>query len=468
MENVRKPAVADAFYPGNSTELVEVLDTLFSYSPAPPDIQGELLGLVSPHAGYAYSGVVAAAGYKLLKGKEFDTVIILGPSHQAVFSGIAAYPSGEWETPLGSVPVDDKFVGELVSASRSIFPNTLFHSREHSIEVQIPFLQYILESDFKIVPLLVGAVSMEIIEDAANALIRVLKGRKNWIIIMSSDLYHGYSYEECRLSDSETITHILDMNEEEFYLCIKKGKCEACGYGGIAIGIRTLREIGATNAVLVTYTNSAEVTGNYVGYVVGYASIAFSAIGDKSDHPQLTEEDKKELLEIAKRSVEAAVKGKPLPEFSPSSPRLLEPWGAFVTLKKNGQLRGCIGYIVGLKPLYKTVQDVAVSAALNDPRFPPVTPDELPFLSYEVSVLTPLRRVKDIKEIEVGRHGLLIRKGPYQGLLLPQVAVEKSWDRDTFLDHTCLKAGLLPGCWRDPSTEIYSFEAIVFSDEDFK
>ncbi len=465
MSEVRKPAVAGQFYPADREELLEVIETLFNYSPAPPDINGELMGLVVPHAGYAYSGVVAAPAYKSIKGMPVENVIILGPSHRAVFSGIAAYPSGKWLTPFGEVEVNADFVSEVTSKTKSIFPNSLFHEGEHSIEVQIPFLQYILDKEFKIIPLLVGAVTMDIIEESAEAIADSLKKLNNWILIMSSDLYHGYSYDECRIMDSETIARILDLNPKEFYMCIKSGKCEACGYGGITIGMEVLKKLGVNNSMLLTYSNSAEITGNYVGYVVGYASIAFEKLNGE-DKPSLTEDEKKELLEIARKSVEAAVKREPLPEIEPRNPRLEEPWGAFVTLKKNGQLRGCIGYIVGLKPLYQTVQDVAVSAALNDPRFPPVTPDELPQLSYEISVLTPLKRVSNIEDIEVGRHGLLIKKGYYQGLLLPQVAVEEGWDKYTFLDHTCLKAGLPVGCWRDPDTEIYSFEAIVFSDEE--
>ncbi len=465
MSEIRRPAVAGQFYPGDREELLGVLDALFSYAPTPEAVNGELMGLISPHAGYAYSGTVAAAGYKLVKGLPIKNVVLLGPSHQAVFSGVAAYPSGKWVTPFGEIEVNSEFVAELTSRSKTIFPNTIFHTAEHSIEVQLPFLQYILDEEFRIAPLLVGAVTMELIEEAADVLAEALEGLDDWILIMSSDLYHGYSYEECRITDSKTIAHILDLNESEFYMCIKQGECEACGYGGITIGMKALKKLGVNSAMLNFYTNSAEITGNYVGYVVGYASISFSRMG-VDERPSLTEDEKEELLDIAKKSVEAAVRGEPIPEFSPKSQRLQEPWGAFVTLKKHGQLRGCIGYIVGLKPLYQTVQDVAISAALNDPRFPPVTPDELPYLSYEVSVLTPLQRVSDVNEIQVGRDGLLIKRGPYQGLLLPQVATEEGWDRKTFLDHTCLKAGLRPGCWHDPSTEIYRFEAIVFGDEE--
>jgi len=181
----------------------------------------------------------------------------------------------------------------------------------------------------------------------------------------------------------------------------------------------------------------------------------------------LTKEDKKLLLKIARESIEAAVKGQPEPEYNIQSQTLNEKAGVFVTLKKHGQLRGCIGYVYGVKPLWEATKDVAVEAALHDPRFYPVQPAELDEIELEISVLTPLRRIKSPEEVVVGRHGVLIKRGFNQGLLLPQVATEEGWDRETFLDHTCLKAGLYPGCWRDKDVEIYVFEAIIFSERDF-
>ena len=179
-------------------------------------------------------------------------------------------------------------------------------------------------------------------------------------------------------------------------------------------------------------------------------------------------EEKRQLMEIAKSTVEAVVSGKRVPEYEPVSESLAEKRGAFVTLKINGQLRGCIGYIVAMRPLYKTVQEVAESAALRDPRFKPVNIEELPLLEYEISALSPIRVIDDIEEIVVGKHGIIIKKGYNQGLLLPQVATEYGWDRNTFLEHTCRKAGLPLDAWKDSRTEISIFSAEVFDEEEIR
>ncbi len=178
----------------------------------------------------------------------------------------------------------------------------------------------------------------------------------------------------------------------------------------------------------------------------------------------LSEEQKRRLIDIARQAVTAAVAGEPAPDLATDDPDLREPRGAFITLKKAGQLRGCIGYIEPRAPLIEAVADNAESAALRDPRFTPVTPEELPDISIEISALTPLEPVADVEEIEVGRHGLVLSRGPNRGLLLPQVPVEWGWDREEFLEHTCLKAGLLPEAWRHDDTELLCFEAEVFSE----
>ncbi len=179
----------------------------------------------------------------------------------------------------------------------------------------------------------------------------------------------------------------------------------------------------------------------------------------------LSDQQKRRLIEVARQSLHAAVAGGPPPDLQTDDPQLLEPRGAFVTLKKAGQLRGCIGYIEPRVPLIEAVADNAESAALHDPRFTPVTSEELPDIELEISALTPLVPVTDVEEIEVGRHGLVISRGPYRGLLLPQVPVEWGWDREEFLEHTCLKAGLPADAWRREDAELVSFEAEVFSEE---
>jgi AmmeMemoRadiSam system protein A len=179
---------------------------------------------------------------------------------------------------------------------------------------------------------------------------------------------------------------------------------------------------------------------------------------------ELTEKGKETLLEVAKKSIESRLKNESMPEFKSNDPALAEKRGAFVTIKKKGHLRGCIGYINAVKDLEATVKEMARAAAFNDPRFAPVTEGELPQLSFEISVLTPLKEIESMEEIVVGVHGLYITKGSFSGLLLPQVATEYQWDRKTFLEHTCQKAGLPPNSWKDKNTKIYVFSAEIFGD----
>lgn len=176
----------------------------------------------------------------------------------------------------------------------------------------------------------------------------------------------------------------------------------------------------------------------------------------------LTDQEKQELRVIARTVLENKARDKPLPEFSPATERLNEPRGAFVTIYKRGMLRGCIGCTEASDPVYKTVSEMAEAAAFCDPRFRPITEEELPYLDFEISVLTPLERIRDTSEIEVGVHGLMLRKGRCCGLLLPQVATERNWDTKTFLEETCRKAGLPRDAWKDKETEIYVFSADVF------
>jgi len=181
----------------------------------------------------------------------------------------------------------------------------------------------------------------------------------------------------------------------------------------------------------------------------------------------LSKEERETLLKLARDTITARLTGNQAPPFSPNTENLKQPRGAFVTLHKRGSLRGCIGYVEPIKPLYQTVKDMALAAAFQDPRFPPVSPGELDELEIEISVMSPVEKITDVSEIEVGKHGIIIKKGYRQGLLLPQVATEQGWDRDTFLEHTCYKAGLAGDSWREPDTEIHIFSAEVFSEKDY-
>jgi len=177
-------------------------------------------------------------------------------------------------------------------------------------------------------------------------------------------------------------------------------------------------------------------------------------------------EERKRLLAFAREVIASYLSDGTLPDLPASEGVFGEECGAFVTLRKRGQLRGCIGNMVGKGPLVETIRDMAVAASTGDPRFRRVAPDELGEIDIEISVLSPMRRIKDTSEVEVGRHGILMRRGMYQGVLLPQVATEYGWDRVTFLEHTCLKAGLPTDAWKDPATVIETFSAEVFGEKE--
>jgi len=243
---------------------------------------------------------------------------------------------------------------------------------------------------------------------------------------------------------------------------------EACGGYPIIAAMIASERLGASQAKVLDYANSGDVPAGDKTRVVGYGSVAFGkapAGGAAGETPfSLSTREKDELLKIARKSVETAVRDHKQYEYSPVGLAALEQErGAFVTLKEHGQLRGCIGYVAPMKPLAITVRDVAAFAALRDTRFRPVSASELGALEYEVSVLSPLRRVLDVKEIRVGQHGLIMKKGDIEGLLLPQVPVEEKWDRATFLEQTCYKADLPKNCWQDADTDIFRFTALVFS-----
>jgi len=467
---VRKPAVAGQFYPGDPGTLRRMVKELLEGARKVP-VNGQIVGLIAPHAGYPYSGPTAAVAYKQVTGKHYDAVIVIGPSHREPLRGSSVWAEGGYETPLGVVPIAEDIAEKMLSPEDNIVFSERGHRYEHSVEVQIPFLQEAIP-DLRVVPVVMGEQNLRACRNLADAIVRACDG-KNVLLVASSDLYHGYSYEECVRTDERTLKAILRFDPVGFVEGLLRGEYQACGGGPIAVVLMAAEKLGADKVKLLAHTNSNDVTGERGGYVVGYSALAiYRAEGGEIRRKVgvdlgLSEEDKKTLLAIARRTVEQVTKGEPLPSFEVTSKRLLEKWGAFVTLKKHGELRGCIGYIEGIKPLWETVRDMARAAALEDPRFPPVRPEEVRELEIEISVLTPLRKIKDIDEIVIGRDGLIIRKGWRQGLLLPQVATEYGWDVRTFLEHTCLKAGLPRNAWKDPDAEIWAFSAEVCSEGEF-
>ena len=270
---VREPAVAGAFYPGSPTSLRMMLQDLLDAA-KPDPVPGEIMGLACPHAGYQYSGLVAAHGYKLLMGKNFDVVFVLAPSHQEYFRGASVFPGRAYKTPLGIVPVDTELAHKVAHASEFASLSWYGHRGEHALEVQLPFLQMVL-TDLRIVPIVIGEFDYEICTDLGRALASVARGRRA-LFVASTDLYHGYSYEECVSTDERTLRKIVSWDVQGLCDGLLTGVYQACGGGPVATSMIALRELGANHAEVVTYTNSADVTGERGGWTVGYAAVAFS------------------------------------------------------------------------------------------------------------------------------------------------------------------------------------------------
>ena len=461
---VREPAVAGAFYPADPGALQEMVDRLLAEAPR---YETEPAALIVPHAGYIYSGHVAAWGFRQLEGRPYDAVVVLGTNHvEPFFHEISVWARGAWRTPLGEIPIDEELADALLAAGPPLRFVPEVHLEEHSIEVELPFLQRLFP-ELRFVPVMIGEPSPENIEALADALARALAGRRA-IVIASSDLSHYPRDEHARQVDLSAIGAILSLDEELLRHTIAEWMARRipglatlmCGEGPVRTAMAYARRTGAVHTTLLRYANSSDVPYGRKDHVVGYAAIRFAREPD----PPLGAEDRHTLLEIAREAVTHAVHGRPLPELSVSSPALQLPRACFVTLTRGGHLRGCRGEVWPRSDLAHAVQRVAVLSALDDPRFPPVTVEELPHLEYEISVLSPLRPVADPEEIVIGRDGLFLLAGGRTGLLLPQVPVEQGWDREAFLRAICLKAGLPEDAWRWPEARLFRFEAEVFGE----
>jgi hypothetical protein len=478
-QKIRPAYVAGGFYPADANELGKKIDEYLAHASA-EKLEGNLVALICPHAGYEYSGGVAAYSYIQLKGRSYDRVVVIAPSHHEGFPFSSIYDGEAYHTPLGDVHVDHDFAGKLAKLSSTIKISDRGHGQvevqgvlvgEHALEDQLPFLQRVL-GQFKMVPIVMGDQSYDLCRALGVALAKAVQGT-NTLILVSSDLSHYHPYDEAEQMDHQ----ILKTIEEWDYLTLSqnierdiwKGPC---GGGPIVAAMIAAERLGAHRAQILKYANSGDVTGDK-SRVVGYGAVALVAEkekenkkhGRKSVEFTLTPAEKQELLKIARNSVETAVREKKLyPVPADESEALQHARGAFVTLKEHGHLRGCIGYMSPVKPLAETVRDVAAHAALEDWRFRPVSEGELGILEYEISVLSPLHKVEDINQIHVGQHGLLIRKGESEGVLLPQVPTEEGWNRDTFLEQVCVKAGLPEQAWKDEDADLFMFTALVFAE----
>ena len=466
---IRESVIAGTWYPGSPGELQRQVRGYLDQVPQ-TEYPGRLTALISPHAGYQFSGQVAAYGYKLLEKNRFPTVVIIAPSHHARFSGVSVYDLGGFRTPLGVVPLDTELISALKKRDARIRNVPEAHAKEHSLEIQLPFLQ-VAASEFKLVPLVMGEQDFGTCRWLAEAVADCIKDRQV-LVVASSDLSHYHSYGEAKRLDQVVLDGVAAFDPEGMSEQLATGRCEACGGGPMVTAMLIARRQGATTSRMLRYANSGDVTGDRER-VVGYMAAAFFAGDGSAPEPEakkagvdlgLTAEEKALLHRIAKQAIETRLNNtKPAKIDLPSSaPRLKEPRGAFVTLHKKGELRGCIGSLVAERPLAETMSEMAIAAAFQDPRFPPLSASEMNDVEIEISVLTPFRKIETIDEIQVGLHGIYMKRNGYSGLLLPQVATVYRWDRTTFLEQTCRKCRLPTDAWKDKETEIYVFSADIF------
>jgi MEMO1 family protein len=472
----RPMAVAGSFYPSDPAELRTLLGELFSDA-KPPVQRKNVIAIICPHAGYVFSGTVAASSYNQLSPeKQYDNIFIIGSSHHVSFMGASIYNIGDYQTPLGKVKVNIDLANKLIRENSVFSYNAEADLKEHSIEVQLPFLQYYLKKSFTLVPIVLGTQSAESCRKIAKALKPYLGG--NNLFVISTDFSHYPPYNDALTTDKSTCDAIL-TNKPENLLKVLKGNDEKnvpnlatslCGWTSVLTLLYMTENDPAVTMKAVHYQNSGDSKYKDKSQVVGYWSIiaaSTAAPPAPSTGFNLSRNDKKELLKIARTTIEQYIRNNKSPSLDPSgfSETLRTPSGAFVTLKEGGALRGCIGRFTAEEPLYQVVQQMAIASSTQDNRFSPVDPMEFNKISIEISVLSPMKKINSIDEIILGKHGIYIKKGYSSGTFLPQVATETGWNKEEFLGHCARdKAGLGWNGWKD--ADIYIYEAAVFSEEE--
>ena len=483
------------WFPGDPVRLAAMVDSYLSDAEKDAEkIEGEPIALIVPHAGYIYSGWVAAYAYRQIEGLDYDTVVVIGDTHAGRGTApIAVWARGTYETPLGTVPVDEEVAAALLDADSRILFDRAGHESEHPVENQIPFLQRALSRDFKVVPIVLHDDSLEIAEVLSQALVEALADCKA-LIVASTDLAHWPAYDDACASDAAMLAAVetmapqalLDADREWMGKGIPDLATTMCSKGSVLTAMLAAPQLGANQVTVLKYANSGDVPVGERDRVVGYGAVMFwrgegnrsaersrrsptsfampTLPGPVTEAIPLTAEDKEELLAMARQTIAHFLRTGAFPHFTVTQPGLLQERGGFVTLEKHGELRGCIGHLIGDRPLYLVVQNVAISSAVGDQRFPPVTEEELSDIEIEISVLSPLKQVENVDQIQVGLHGVIIRQGLNQAVYLPQVAPGQGWGREEMLENLCLKAGLSKDAWKKEGTRFYVFTADVFGE----
>ena len=474
----RHPVAAGSFYPADKDSLSANLKELFSDCvKARSDLK--VRAIISPHAGYVFSGKTAASAYSAIKDPgAYHNIFIIGSSHVMAFNGASVYNIGDFITPLGKVKVNTDIANKLKFGYEVFnFPVTA-HMREHSIEVQLPFIQYIFRNGIPIIPITIGTDDLGTIRKIADALKPYFLPEN--LFIISSDFSHYPSYKNAVENDRRTADALVSKKSEVFLKTLSDNESKRinglvtsmCGWTS-GLTLLYLCE-NDPNLVFykISYSNSGDSPYGNKDEVVGYNAIelvektAQQAAGTATDEVKFTKEESDKLISIARNSIRSMLYDKKVLKIDPATlpPLFKRNLGAFVTLKLDGNLRGCIGRFNPPDPLYEVVSQMAVASAFEDTRFNPLSKAEFEKMEIEISVLSPLRRINGPNEIVLGKHGIYIKKGLMSGTMLPQVATENHWTLEQFLGYTSRdKAGLGWDGWKD--AELYVYEAVILEEK---
>lgn len=487
---VRPPAVAGQFYPGSAAALRRAVATALGRAEGAVPA-GHPVAILTPHAGYVYSADVAAYGYRAVARQPITDVVLIGNSHHFPLRKGAVYARGAFETPLGQVPVNAGLAAAILKETASVEANDEPHGPEHSLEVQLPFLQELFPQ-VRIVPILLGSFPVRQCRDIGEGIGRAIRKMglaETTLIVNSTDMSHYPSAADAERVDRQALQALESFDESVLATNIKKSMgsgvpelhCVFCGEESLYTTLAAARTLDADSVKILHYANSSAVSGDRER-VVGYGSAIFlkgtggAKALTKNDEPAVKAAGPDEtpfavsatnqavLLKVARDSIAYFLAEGRKKTFPTRDPELLKPAAVFVTLTQRGELRGCIGVLEARAPLVDTVADFAVAAAVEDNRFEPVTARELPGLRIEISVLSPMQRVPNADAIRPKVHGVLVRRGWHQGLFLPQVWEHFERKAD-FLDELCRqKAHLEARAWQDPATELYIFTVFAFEE----
>ena len=469
---VRRPAVAGSFYPDDPMQLKSMVESFLSCEVKP--ISENIFGILVPHAGYVYSGATAGKSFSLIKNKKFKTAIILAISHRHSIRGAALYSGCSFATPLDNVCVDKQLTQKLKDSSPLFEFNDNAHEEEHSIEVQLPFLQ-VINPDVKIVPILLNNRNLKVLREV-GAQVGKIANENDAMVIISSDMAHYPPSDIAKKSDLSTLKALdiaLQYQDPSYFELANKLilsrrepglETTCCGETAIIAGLYCVMQQGANDFKLVDYTNSGSTRGADTSAVVGYGAGAFVKSDNPENHFKLLESQREKLLRIARQSITYYLQYKTIEKLELSEiPVFNVPAAVFVTLNKDGALRGCIGDLQAKNLLADEVNKFAVAAAFEDSRFPELTEDEIEDINIEISILSPLRSIKTPDEIKEKLHGVYVVQGARSGTYLPQVWEHFKTKKEFLNSLLHEKAGLGEDALKNPKTKLF-----VYTVESFK